>query len=32
MRSRHDPLAAAAELMGQLERLCNGGAHTQPTK
>jgi allantoate deiminase len=32
MRSRRDPLEAAAELMGQLERLCNGGGHPQPTK
>ncbi|KAL4857117.1 Allantoate deiminase 2 [Chlorella vulgaris] len=27
MRVRRDPLAASAEVIGQLERICNGGRH-----
>lgn len=32
MQLRRDPLAAAAEVIGLLERSCNGGAHGQPSK
>jgi acetylornithine deacetylase/succinyl-diaminopimelate desuccinylase-like protein len=27
MRVRRDPLAASAEVIAQLERICNGGRH-----
>lgn len=32
MRVRRDPMAASAEIIAQLERICNGGGQAEPYK